>query len=135
MENLLWKRDLLVHLRPNSDNPYKTNRIGILNKNLDALTYPLLFPNGEQSWGEDLALFDPDNTNPNGRKRVTLKMYYSYLFSIRDVFNPILSAGRLTQQYVVDAYVKAEANDLNYVRHNQTKLRADTYESLVKHID
>ncbi|XP_021953640.1 uncharacterized protein LOC110850511 [Folsomia candida] len=129
-----FERDLLIHLRPNGENSPKTKRISILNKNLDALTYPILYPKGEQGWGEDLALFIPNQTNPNAHKRVTLKMYYSYLFSIRETFSPILSAGKLTQQYFVDAYVKAEANDLNFVRQNQKQLRADDYESLVDHV-
>lgn len=97
-------RDLVIHLRPTGTN-YKTKRIHILNKNLDALTYPLLYPNGEQGWGADLALYKPNVViaNPNARKRVTMKMYYSYLFSVRDAFSPILCAGKLTQQYFVDA--------------------------------
>ncbi|XP_035713810.1 uncharacterized protein LOC118438127 [Folsomia candida] len=132
------ERDLLIHLKSTGDDSPKTKRISILNKNLDALTYPILYPSGEQGWGEDLALSVPSNSakiNTNCRKRVTLKMYYSYLFSIRETFNPFLSAGKLTQQYFVDAYVKAEANDLNFVRQNQSKLRASNYDALVDFID
>jgi hypothetical protein len=129
------ERDLLIHLKPNGDNSPKTKRIHILNKNLDALTYPLLYPNGEQGWGEDMALFKPNNTNPKGRKRVTLKMYYSYLFSIRDTFSPFLHAGKLTQQYIVDGYIKSEANDLNFIRHHQSTLRAESYTTLVQHAE
>ncbi|XP_021967368.1 uncharacterized protein LOC110862486 [Folsomia candida] len=132
------ERDLLIHLRPTGENSPTTKRISILNKNLDALTYPLLYPYGEQGWGEDLALCvrsHSTNVNTNSRKRVTLKMYYSYIFSVRETFSPFLSAGKLTQQYFVDAYVKAEANDLNFVRQNQSKLRAGSYDALVDYMD
>ncbi|XP_021959696.1 uncharacterized protein LOC110855595 [Folsomia candida] len=153
------ERDLLVHLRSRGQNVHGTKRISILHKNLDSMTYPIFYPNAEQGWGEDLTLINTGNTrrnkarvadelaadlaifNPaeapvatNKRKRVTLKMYYSYLFSIRNQFSPILSGGKLTQQYFVDAYVKAEANDLNYIRHHQGDLRADSYSSLIDHV-
>jgi hypothetical protein len=120
----------------------------------DPMTYPLLFPNGEDSWHsnmpyttttrrerEEAAAMDveeveeqqvldeeeepdaeeeiegDDDNDPhrlnrgNGkRKRVTQCEFYSYLISIRDYFNQVLSGGPLTQQWIVDSYVKIEAN-------------------------
>ena len=37
------------------------------------------------------------------------------------------AAGRLFQQYCVDAYTKTEAMRLNWVRHNQANLRTEEY--------
>ena len=36
----------------------------------------------------------------------------------------------MTQQYIVDSYIKTEANRLNYIRLNQKNIRADTYQGL-----
>ena len=55
-------------------------------------------------------------------------------FSIRDSFNPFLSAGKLTQQYFVDAYVKTEGNRLNYIRPSQIKLRVEKYTGLMDYL-
>ncbi|XP_053149066.1 uncharacterized protein LOC128343664 [Hemicordylus capensis] len=67
--------------------------------------------------------------------RVSQMQYYGYRLSIRDVYNPFLNAGRLTQQYIVDTYVKTEANRLNYVRQNQPKLRVEKYSGLMDHLN
>jgi hypothetical protein len=78
-------------------------------------------------------LCNPRGTEERARRRVTLKMYYSYYLLVRDYFNPLLSAGPLTQQYIVDAYVKAEANDLNYIRMHQKELRCGSYANVLSH--
>lgn len=39
--------------------------------------------------------------------------------------------GRLFQQFVVDAYSVIENTRLNWIRHNQTKLRSEVYHNLV----
>jgi len=69
-----------------------------------------------------------DNIQQLGvNRRVTQMEYYSYLLSIRASFNPILNAGKLFQQYVVDAYVKVKANRLNFIQCNQNQLRVEDY--------
>jgi hypothetical protein len=136
------ERDLLIHCRANDSdsNPKRTERISVLDPNLEPLVYPLLFPYGDQSWGIDIPLYKPTallhvrRTSDNPRTRVTQMQYYGYRFSIREGFNPFLSAGKLTQQYFVDAYVKTEANRLNYYRHNQSKLRVEKYTGLMDHL-
>ncbi|XP_039605701.1 uncharacterized protein LOC120526605 [Polypterus senegalus] len=105
------------------------------------MVYPLLFPYGDQSWGIDIplenspqALLTLANQSRNPRVRVTEMQYYGYRLSIREDFNPFLNAGRLTQQYIVDAYIKTEANRLNYIRQNQPKLRVEKYSGLMDHL-
>ena len=39
-------------------------------------------------------------------------------------------SGKIFQEYVVSAYMKVEANDLNWIRHNQKKLRIETYKGI-----
>ncbi|XP_053100132.1 uncharacterized protein LOC128322591 [Hemicordylus capensis] len=106
------------------------------------MVYPLLFPYGDQSWGIDIplqhrpqALLGLTNQSQTPRVRVSQMQYYGYRLSIRDIYNPFLNAGRLTQQYIVDAYVKTEANRLNYVRQNQPKLRVEKYSGLMDHLN
>jgi len=41
-----------------------------------------------------------------------------------------LMGGRLLQQYVVDAWASTEQSELNWIRHHQKELRADSYQSL-----
>ncbi|UYV62947.1 hypothetical protein LAZ67_2002586, partial [Cordylochernes scorpioides] len=52
----------------------------------------------------------------------------------QDKFNPLLNGGKLTQQFIVDAYVKMEANRLQYIKDNQSKLITEKYSGLMDHI-
>jgi hypothetical protein len=125
-------RDLIVHLRPTNEPQIvpKVKRINVLDPNLEPMVYPLLFPHGDQGWSTSIELH-----GARLRTRVTQMQYYGYRFATRDQFNPLLNAGKLTQQYFVDAYVKTEANRLNYLRINQTKLRVELYSGLLDHIN
>lgn len=53
-----FERDLLIHCKPdpNNSNATKMKQISMLFPTLDAMTYPILFPHGEQGWGMDIAL-------------------------------------------------------------------------------
>ncbi len=50
------------------------------------------------------------------------------------LFNPILHGGKLTQQWIVDSHLQVEANNLNFVKNNQSKLRVEEYQGLMDHI-
>lgn len=53
---------------------------------------------------------------------------YSYRLMIRtNTDNHILKCRHLYHQFVVDMYAKIESERLRYIRHNQTKLRAEEY--------
>ncbi|KAL6740116.1 hypothetical protein Aduo_013503 [Ancylostoma duodenale] len=117
-------RSLAVHLRESEG----TSLINIsdIDKRCDLLTYPLLFPTGRGGW-------DPSLVDASG-ERITQMKYYSYLFSIRDTFNPILHARKLFQQFAVDVYVKIEQNRLNYHRTHQVNLRSESYRGLIDYL-
>ena len=117
-----------MHLCANDNRATRRFEINLLDRNLDALFYPLLFPFGEQGWHDRMQ-------QQGSTRRVTHMQYYSYCLSIRDRFNPILNAGKLFQQFAVDAYVNMEANRLNYLRHNQTHLRVEEYSALQDHLE
>jgi len=115
-------RDFCVHLRSSR----LTKQISFLNSNLDPMVYPLLFPECDEGWS--------DHLKRKNNNRVSQMEFYSYRIAIREEFNPILWGGKLFQQYVVDAYCKAEANRLNYIKTHQADLRAESYAGLMDYL-
>lgn len=64
-----------------------------------------------------------------------MREYYCYKFQIRrNIFNPILYGMRLLQQFTVDTYIKIESMRLDYIRFNQSNIRADLYQGIVDSI-
>ena len=110
-------RDIVLHYR---DGDLK--RISELHRSYYPLQYPLLFPNGTDGWHINLKL-------QNGRK-LTAMVYYRYHIMIRQNMSVLLRAKRLFQQYLVDAYCKIETERLQFLRREQTTLRADCYQDL-----
>ena len=124
------------------------------------MRYPLIFPHGEEGWHPLIPLTDinlVDNANLHARRRthinsepesdndvqvaprhgrggsvrVSQSQYYAFQLQNRDdMFSPLLHAGRLCQEYCVDAWVCAESNRLQWVRTHQAKLRAECYNGL-----
>ena len=109
-------RDIVLKLRSGD-----LQRINELNHSYDPLQYPILFPHG--NFGYNMNMTD------NRGKRLKVMPYYAYQLMNRSDINYILSAGKLTQQYIVDQYCKMETDRLNYLFHNQNKLRADNYQN------
>ena len=103
-----------------------------LNSNLDPLVYPIFFPKGEKGWHDKMKQQGCRGT----RTRVSQKMFYCYRLAYRgDPFSPLHYGRKLFQQYVVDAWVRTEANRLNWQRQNQKQLRADLYFGLMDHLE
>ena len=65
------------------------------------MTYPLIFSNGGFGW-----ILNLKSTNDKNN-RTTLQ-FDSYRLSDKTDLNPFLNLGRLTQQFIVDAWVKVE---------------------------
>ncbi|GBL87106.1 hypothetical protein AVEN_218793-1 [Araneus ventricosus] len=57
------------------------------------------------------------------------------LTAVRDDFNPIISAGKLTQQWIVDSYLQVEANNLHFIRTHQQHLRTELYQGLADYLE
>ncbi|XP_041421549.1 uncharacterized protein LOC121394460, partial [Xenopus laevis] len=128
-----FHRDIVMHLRTDGTNQPKFQRVDICFPKLDTLTYPILFPTGQEGWSTGISRYKKNQAQK--RSRVSMKEYFSYRLSVRDDFNPLLNAGKLTQQYIVDVYVRAESNDLQWIKNNQSALRADNYKSLMEYIN
>ena len=119
-----FERDIVIH--PHNQ-PAK--RISHLSANVDPMTYPILFPRGDLGWSS--GLLHEESKRTRTRKTITHLQFYSHRLAIRNQFSPIHRAGKLFQQYIVDAYVKTESNRLNFVRQNQTQLRVEKYQGLM----
>ena len=120
-----FNRDIAVHLK----NSNATQHVSILNCNLDAMTYPILFPYGTSTWHEKMFC---DN---NPKIKITQLQFYAYHLAIRPEFSTILNGGKLTQQFCVDAYCKIEACRLKYIETHQKELRVENYKTLLAHIE
>ena len=85
----------------------------------------------EEGGDEGEADDDATHCGRGGSSRVSQAQYYAFQFQNREgVFSPILHAGRLNQEYVVDAWVCVESNRLNWARTHQAELRVDCYNGL-----
>ncbi len=104
--------------------------ISILHAHCDPMTYPILFPRGDEGWHPELEKADQSRN----RKRVSMLQFYSYRLAVRQTFSAIHYAGKLFQQYIVDAYVKTEQNRLAFHRQNQKVLRVELYKGLMDHL-
>ncbi|KAG2738487.1 hypothetical protein P692DRAFT_201906832 [Suillus brevipes Sb2] len=130
-EEVSDKRDIILRLQGG-----ELKRISQLSHAYSTLHYVLLFPSGEEGWHLDIPL----NVNQQGNRRakkVTQLLYYAYRIHLRPArmdHNNIFRGGRLFQQYVVDAWASIEQNNLNWIRHNQARLRADCYRGLTDNI-
>jgi hypothetical protein len=116
-----------------------------------SLHYVLLFPTGQLGWhprieykaGEmvpdagELEPNDGENNEGQGqpskkRKYITQTEYFSYRLHPRmGESNHIFRAGKLFQEYIVDAWALCEQARLLYVQTHQKELRADTYQGVV----
>ena len=89
--------------------------VSFLSPHVDPLTYVLLFPDGLMGWHDGLKHRADQRTNTN--QRLTSGQFYAHRLMVFDPENPLPhGAGMLFQQYVVDAYCRAEAQRLNYLR-------------------
>ena len=108
--------------------------ISILHPHCDPMTYPILFPCGDQGWYPEIDKTDQPKTRTRKRNRVSMLQFYSYRLAVRKTFSAIHYGCKLFQQYIVDAYVKTEQNRLAFHRQNQKVLRVEFYQGLMDHI-
>ena len=121
-------RDIIVYPR---NRPLR--HIPYTSCNIDPMMYPIIFPRGEPGWDTNMTHVRERATAV--RNRLTQLEYYIYRIAIRREFSALHLAGRLFQQFVVDAYVKVEGQRLDFIRRNQQQLRADSYQGLMDHLE
>ncbi len=146
-----FDRDIAIHQKSDS----VTQHLSIISPNCDPMIYPLLFPHGDPGWQRGLlknsttlsqeatssqnATEENDNeeSEESGSKNRCISMleFYAYRLQERTEFNPLLHAGKLTQQFIVDAFLKVEGQRLQWNRLNQQKLRVDLYMGLMDFVN
>ena len=122
---------------------------GCLNKIPDSspayypLYYVLLFPRGECGWSHDIPKQVEDNNlrqeydsdddeQERSAKTVTQQEYFAYQLYPRKPNEEILfMAGRLFQEYIVDAWASNDQSHLAWIRKNQKTLCAEFYQGLM----
>ena len=113
------QRDIIVHQRGGG-----LFRINELNRQYEPLLYVLLYPHGTDGWSLEM----------KAERGVTIRQYAAFHIRYRPGhFNIIPRAGRLFQQYLVDAEARAESDRLAYVRAHQdgfNGFRAETIRGL-----
>ena len=114
-------RDIKMHCKNG-----ESIQLPINSEHTDPMTYPLLYPFGGGGWFRKMKSI-------RGHV-ITLLHYYALLLSVRSDSSAFLHSGKLTQQFIVDAYCKMEADRLDWVRNNQKKLRVEFYKGLHDYI-
>ena len=129
-----FERDFRVYPM-NPDDPNNAHiKLNILSPHLDPMIYVLFYPHGEPGWQPNIELSFHDESRV--RKKVSMLKWKASQLAVREnEFNPILYGEALFQQWAVDSYCQAEANNLNYVKFQQKKLRVEQYRGLMDHLN
>ena len=115
-----------------------THELSYLSEHVDPLTYPLVHLYGTLGYSHALrapkaASACSDFTHVSMREFYSHRLMQRYSHDSGFVELPH-SAGRLFQQYLVDAYSKVESQRLDWVVRNQAKLRVDSLAGLLDHL-
>ncbi|XP_061371987.1 uncharacterized protein LOC133314518 [Gastrolobium bilobum] len=97
------------------------------------LQYPLLFPYGEDGYRNDVQRISVSSGRTNARVVISMKEFFSFRLQMQLGESEILlRSKKLFQQFLVDAYTMIEFERLNFIRYNQSHLRAELYKN-IKH--
>lgn len=122
------KRDIILQT---TEGAY--DRINELHPLYLPLQYPLLFPYADDGYRSNIFLRGIEIESETGRWRLSIREWFAYRMQQRDSETSlILKAGRLYQQFLVDAYTMVENERLTFHRLNQKKLRIATVSNLNK---
>jgi hypothetical protein len=122
------RRDLILAVREGGQDQPRIRIVNVTHPAYMPLHYVLLFPHGDLGWHYDLQLHDRAHTRK--QTRLEQRVFYRYHLHIRERISALFYAGRLLQQYIVDAYVACEATALDWLRTHQQNIRADVYTGL-----
>ena len=116
---------IFVFEHPDEDCEGRTHELSSLSEYVDPLTYPLIHICGTLGYSTALRVVSEEGV---AGRRISMKDFYQHRimqrFAATDgVVELPHGAGRLFQQYLVDAYTKVESERLEWVRRNQDKLR------------
>ena len=108
------------------------HRIGDCDPRYHHLRYPLLFPLGKpDGWHNGLRL------QRGGSHKLSCLNWAAFMLQYRPTNGSahIMMAGKLLQEFAVDLHCQIEQHRLNWVKREQTKLRADLYRGLADAVE
>ena len=76
----------------------------------------------------------PNMKCKKGSSNISNLQFYYYRLCVRNGFNPYLNLGKISQQAIIDAFVKVESLRLYSIRKNQTILRSDCYKGAMDYL-
>ena len=130
-DNAPSKREVVIHSIGGG-----VNRIASTHSSYDPLSYVLTHMHGTKGWTYDIPKYfqTDENVWVQGAKCVTAAEYYAYRMHTRDpkncldIFEDTLAyGGMLKQQFDCDNWIKIEEQRLNWQRHHQKELKAESY--------
>ncbi|GMP28900.1 hypothetical protein CsSME_00004249 [Camellia sinensis var. sinensis] len=78
-----------------------------------------------------MKLWDVQHDWPSTDRLTQMDFYSYHLFERPTEYSTILRAGKLFQEFLVDAWAATEQNRLTYYKLNQGKIRAELYQNLI----
>ncbi|TFK17029.1 hypothetical protein FA15DRAFT_683628 [Coprinopsis marcescibilis] len=119
-------RDIVLRLQGQG-----LHRISDLHPAYAPLQYPLLFIYGELGWSEQLKLQDKEDLSAVSNSCLSQTRFTAFRIQYcHNEAQTLLHAGRLFTRYIVDMWASADQNRLRFIRHNQSKIRAELYSGL-----
>lgn len=102
---------------------------------LDPMIYVLFYPYGDAGWQPRMQIHLGNRPNRK-RTHITILQWKVAQMAVRvGRFNPILHGEKLFQQWAVDSHLQVEANNLNFVRNQQGRLRVNQYRGLMDYLN
>ncbi|CEI93607.1 Putative Transcriptional factor B3 [Rhizopus microsporus] len=144
----LRRRDRNDNIRQGYDFDKHIQRISQTHAAYMSTHYVLLFLHGTYGWywGMCLSSSSPSSTattttttmneeiatSTRQKDRLSQRAYYRFRLHLRreHEFPAIFYAKKLFQQFLADAWAVRDQNKLDWIRHNQDRLRADVYNGL-----
>lgn len=126
-DNLINHRDVVVEHKS-----VGLQRITDLHPSFMSMQYPLLFPYGDDGFHLGIKYQSSVTRAETKRGSVTPREFYSYTIQQRlSEGQTLVRGGKLFHQYLVDAFTSIEGMRLDYIKHNQEKLRSEVYGGIV----
>lgn len=103
----------------------RTQAIPTVSRLWEPLSYPLLFPHGTLGWGltHSSDTLETDEISQTEYDHATTQLWHYRARILREPRFQVF--GRLTNEYVVDMFSRNLETRLNFIRHNQERIRRE----------
>lgn len=124
-------------IEPPDNDQTRNGNLRAMNKNdphVDPMAYPALFPTGIFGW--EIGIPQNGFRTTTTQTTITCRQFYCHRIARRTDNKPesplsiLHKSQNLSQQYICHAFIRIEANNLEYIIHNQNRLRAASYRVL-----